>query len=451
MNTCDVAILGAGPYGLSVAAHLRQSKFIDIRILGEPMSFWERHMPAGMLLRSPRVATHIADPGRRLTLDAYEKANGNRFAVKVPPAVTEKFVVREMSKRVPLQDFIKYGHWFLRQADLPVDSRVVSQVECAWGGFRLVFEDGKSLEAGRLIVAAGIAPFAHTPKPFDGLASCSVSHTSHHKEFSKFRDKEVLVIGGGQSALESAVLLDEAGAHVEVLVRESAVHWLGMKRRWMHRKMAAWMFYGPADVGPPGISLLVQRPNLYRRLPRTIQDWWGVRAICPAVSCWVKARTGNVRIHTGCVVVAARAEGERVRVRFNDGSGRVFDHVLLGTGYRVDIERYPFLTAQILKRIERIDGFPVLDEGFETSLRGMHFVGAPAAWSFGPLMRFVAGTEFTSPAVARRILHAKQRRSRMKRTHSRVTRGTRYEEQYPEPLLPHHSNESTEQPRAAQG
>src|SRR4029077_14748937 len=131
MDTCDVAVLGAGPYGLSVASHLRQSKFMDLRVLGEPMSFWERHMPAGMLLRSPRVASHISDPHRRFTLDNYEKAEGSRFIVKVPPTVTEDFVARDMVKKVPLQDFVKYGQWFLRQADLPIDCRVVSRVELA--------------------------------------------------------------------------------------------------------------------------------------------------------------------------------------------------------------------------------------------------------------------------------------------------------------------------------
>jgi FAD-dependent urate hydroxylase len=449
MDTCDVAILGAGPYGLSVAAHLRRSKLLDLRVLGGPMSFWERHMPAGMLLRSPRVATHISDPQRRLTLDDFEKANGNRFAVKVPSTVTEDYIAREMAKRVPLQDFIKYGHWFLRQADLLVDSRVVSYIELAWGGFRLIFEDGKSLEAGRVVVAAGIASFAHIPKPFADLPGSLVSHTSYHNDLGKFRNKEILVIGGGQSAVESAVLLDEAGAHVEVLVREPVMHWLGMKHRWMHGEMAAWMFYGPADVGPPGISLLAQRPNLYRRLPRAIQDQWGVRAICPAVSCWVKARTGNVRIHTGCFVVSARSKGERVRVQLNDGSERVFDHVLLGTGYRVDIECYPFLSPQVLKRIERVNGFPVLDEGFETSLPGMHLVGAPAARSFGPLMRFVAGTEFAAPAVAHRILHPKERYR--KGRHLNASWSARYKEQYADALLSHRGNKSAQEPGTAQG
>lgn len=441
MDTCDVAILGAGPYGLSVAAHLRQSN-LDLRVLGEPMSFWERHMPAGMLLRSPRVASHISDPHRRFTLDNYEKAEGSRFIVKVPPTVTEDFVARDMVKKVPLQDFVKYGQWFLRQADLPIDCRVVSCVELASKGFDLIFGDGKSLRAGRVIVAAGIAPFARVPKPFADLPACLASHTSHHNDLAKFRDKQVLVIGGGQSALESAALLDEAGARVEVLVREPVMRWLGIKNRWMHGKLIGRMFYGPADVGPAGVSLLVQRPNFYRRLPRDLQDGWGPRAIRPAGSCWVKARTANVPIHTGRFVVRARPEGERVRVQLNDGSERIVDHLLLGTGYRIDVARYPFLSPEVLEKIERVDGFPVLKQGFETSLPGMHFVGAPAAWSFGPLMRFVAGTEFVSSAVARQILRVKDS--------SKVSWMARLKEQYARMVLPQHSAESAEESGAAQ-
>jgi thioredoxin reductase len=440
MDTCDVAVLGAGPYGLSVAAHLRQSKLMDLRVIGEPMSFWERHMPAGMLLRSPRVASHLSDPRGRFTLDAYEKANGNALTVKVPPTVTEEFIARDMAKKIPLQDFVKYGRWFLKQANLPIDSRIVSRMELASGGFDLVFEGGESLRAKRVVVAGGIAPFARIPKPFADLPPCLVSHTSHHNDLSKFRGKEVLVVGGGQSALESAVLLDEAGARVQVFVRGPVMRWLGIKRRWMHGKIAGHMLYGPADVGPAGISLLVQRPNLFRRLPRAVQDLWGPRAIRPAASCWVKARTANVRINTGRFVVQARSQGARICVQLNDGSESQFDHVLLGTGFQVDIARYPFLSPQVVAKIERVGGFPVLDEGFQTSLPGMHFVGAPAAWSFGPLMRFVAGTEFASPAVAHRILRVKERQPRPNWL-------AQLKEQCA-PLLPRSQRASVEQPEA---
>src|SRR5438270_5259408 len=148
MERCDVAIVGAGPYGLSAAAHLRRLKGLDIKLLGEPMSFWDRHMPKAMLLRSPWVASHIADPLEQFTLDAYRRVNGDR----------------ELAYPVPVKDFINYGHWFLRQSALPADSRKVTRIDVAPGGFGLSLESGEELQAGRVVVAGGIQPFAHRPE-----------------------------------------------------------------------------------------------------------------------------------------------------------------------------------------------------------------------------------------------------------------------------------------------
>jgi hypothetical protein len=255
-----------------------------------------------------------------------------------------------------------------------------------------------------VVVAAGIQPFAYRPRLFDGFPSSLVTHTSDPHDFARFQHKEVLVIGAGQSALEAAAFLTEAGACVDVLVRSHVLHWIGL-RRWMHAKAIKWMLYGQGDVGPAGISLLVQRPNLFRRLPHDVQTRWARRAIRPAVSERLISRTGNVSIHTDRFVAHAQAEGERLRVRLNDGKERIVDHVVLGTGYRVNVARYPFLSPPILDRLDVVDGYPRLDQGFETSLPGLHFLGAPAALSFGPLMRFVAGTEFVSRALARRLQH----------------------------------------------
>jgi FAD-dependent urate hydroxylase len=187
---------------------------------------------------------------------------------------------------------------------------------------------------------------------------------------------------------------------VEVLVRKPIVHWLG-RHQWMHAKAIAWMLYGSADVGPAGVSLLVQRPNLFRLLPRRIQDQWAVRAIRPAAARWLRSRTQNVTIHANCQVTQARVAGD-------DGSERTVDHVILGTGYRVNIALYSFLPPPLLRLIDIAGGSPRLGPGFESSLHGLHFLGAPAAWSFGPLMKFVAGTEFTSRALTSRILQAKK-------------------------------------------
>ena len=392
MDKCDVAIIGAGPYGLSAAAHLKQLKGLDLRLFGEPMSFWERYMPEQMVLRSPWAGTHIADPENRLTLDVYKRTNGNHH----------------LAYPVPLVDFIKYGHWFHEQTALPADQRKVLRTEPAPNGYQLTLEDGETIHARRVIIAGGIQPFAYRPRMFERLPASLVTHTSELRDFGQFRNKEVLVIGAGQSAVEAAVFLREAGAHAEVLIRNSSLHWL-RHDSWKHAKAIAWMFYGSADVGPAGISLLVQRPNWFRRLPRRVQNWWGRRAIRPAVSQRLEGRTRCMLIQTGRFPVQTRVERERLRVRLNDGSERVVDHVVLGTGYRINVALYPFLSAELLNRLELVDGYPRLDAGFESSLPGLHFLGAPAAWSFGPLMRFVAGTEFVSPALSKRIRQATKR------------------------------------------
>jgi len=230
MDTCDVAIVGAGPYGLSAAAHLRHVRGLDVRLFGEPMSFWERHMPEGMLLRSPWDGSHIADPQNRLTLDVYRRVNGNH----------------QLRYPVSVADFIRYGRWFHEQVALPADRRKVMSIELDPAGYRLILADGDALHARRVVVAGGIQPFAHRPRMFEGLPASLVTHTSEQLEFGKFRDKEVLVVGAGQSALEAAGFLCEAGAQVKVLIRDSTLHWLG-QRPWMHGK-AVKIRHCPATV-----------------------------------------------------------------------------------------------------------------------------------------------------------------------------------------------------------
>ena len=176
----------------------------------------------------------------------------------------------------------------------------------------------------------------------------------------------MLVIGAGQSALEAAGFMRAAGADVEVLIRNPTVHWLGKKRQWLHAPQIRWMLYGRGDIGPAGVSLIVQYPNLFRRLPRRLQDWWGPRAVRPAVFDNLMAST-DVRIRGERFPVRAEVAGERVRVHLNDGTDRPVDHVVLGTGYRIDVARYPFMSPSILDRVRRVNGYPLLDAGLETT------------------------------------------------------------------------------------
>jgi cation diffusion facilitator CzcD-associated flavoprotein CzcO len=390
MTTCDVAIIGAGPYGLSAAATLRTIKGLEVRVFGEPMSFWDQNMPVGMFLRSAWTATHIADPKSLLTLEAFQEAAGRHFFTPVP-----------------LDEFVQYGLWYQRQAVPDVDRRKVMRLETGPVGFRLHLEDGEALGARRVVVAAGIGSFAQRPPEFDHLPRALATHTSEHRDLQKFAGKRVLVVGGGQSALESGALLHEAHAEVEIVSKAPRIHWLqGWASKTLHYRLGKSIkqfLYAPTDVGPAGISQLLARPDLLRRLPRALQDKLRKRATRPAGARWLVDRLKGVPIRLGCSIVSVSVVGEQVKVDLCDGSEWKVDHVLLGTGYKIDISKYGFLAPGLVQSLRRSNGFPVLKEGLESSRPGLHILGAPAAWSFGPLMQFVSGTRYASRALFRRI------------------------------------------------
>jgi cation diffusion facilitator CzcD-associated flavoprotein CzcO len=390
MTSCDVVIIGAGPYGLSAATHLRTIEGIEVRLFGEPMSFWDRNMPVGMLLRSNWTATQIADPNGRLTLEAFQAASGISFSMPVP-----------------LDRFIEYGLWYQRQAVPDVDQRKITRVESHSKGFRVLLEDGEAVLSRRVVIAAGIGAFAWRPTEFKGLPGFLASHTSKHRDLRIFGGKRVLVVGGGQSALESAALLHENGAEAEVVARSTRINWLGgwASKTLHHRfgKLTSRLLYAPTDVGPAGISQLVARPHLLKRLPRGLQDKLRKRAVRPAGARWLVSRLENIPVRLGRSVVSAEVSGERVKVRLDDGSERSVDHLLLGTGYRVDVSKYEFLAPELAQSMHRFNGYPRLKEGLETSIPGLHILGAPAAWSFGPLMQFVSGARYASDALTRCI------------------------------------------------
>src|SRR5580693_6493530 len=384
MTNVDVTILGAGPYGLAAGAHLRQIKGLDLRIFGEPMEFWKSHMPEGMLLRSPWAASHISDPGIVLTMDAFDKDLG----VRIPTPI-------------PLDRFVEYGLWFQRQAVPEIDRRRITRIERASQGFRVTLADGEQLESRRVVVAAGIGSFARRPQPFEGLPPELVTHVSDQRDVRRFVGKRVAIIGAGQSALESAALVHEAGGEVEVIVRASGVHWLGWRARLQKLGPIAKLLYSPFDIGPAGISRIVAVPDSVKYFPRSIQDGFRRRALRPAGARWLVDRFKDIRISSGRSVESAVPSGNTLRLRLDDGSSRDVDHALLGTGYRVDVSRYPFLADEIRKDVVNVNGFPKLTPGFESSVPGLHIMGAPSSWNFGPLMFFVCGTDYAARRLAR--------------------------------------------------
>lgn len=378
----EVTIIGAGPYGLSAGAHLN-AMGVAVRIFGEPMDFWAHKMPQGMLLRSPREASHIAAPTGAYTLDAYEAALGMQPCAPIP-----------------LTTFVEYGCWFQSQLCSNLDRRLVVRVDREQWGFILTLEDGESIRSRRVVVATGPGAFQRKPSVFGNLSPLQVSHCYEGRDIHHFFGKRVAIIGAGQSALESAALLHEAGAAVEVIARNSSLRWVGMHGWLHHLGPVSWLLYSKYDVGPAGISRIVATPKLFHHFPLRLKDKVRTRAVRPAGAKWLPERLTDIEITTGRIVLAATLVRQQVHLKLDDASERYVDHVLLGTGYQVDISHYDLLSQEILQGVRQLDGYPSLGLGFCSSVPGLHFIGATAARSFGPLMYFVAGTKFASRELA---------------------------------------------------
>jgi hypothetical protein len=343
-----------------------------------------------MCLRSPWEASQLSDPARSLTIDAFQTSTGVH-----------------VSRPIPIGHFVAYGRWFQSRAVPNLEQRKVVEIEKNTSGFRAVLADGEVVRCGRVVIAGGIGPFAMRPPQLAVLPRELASHSSEQRDLSIFRGKRVVVIGGGQSALESAALLHESQANVELLVRESTVQWT-WQRPWLHtfRPVGAVLYAWP-DVGPAFISHAVARPGLYRMLPRWLQDSWRAKSVRPNGVGWLKPRLRDVTISTGLAVLSATVRGNQVELKLSDGSHELVDHVLMATGYRVDVRKYKFLSASLVSALRLIGGCPALGRGFESSVPGLHFLGAPAVWSYGPLMRFVAGADFAARAVSQFVVRAR--------------------------------------------
>jgi FAD-dependent urate hydroxylase len=367
-----------------------------VRVFGRVMGFWERHMPRGMLVRSAWSASSLSDPRGELNLDAYE-------ATRPHP----------LPRPLPGEELPRYGHWFQERAVPDVDERLVATVERNGDGFALSTQDGERHTARRVVIATGLGSFPQRPTQFAALGEDLATHSMDVAEPARFAGRSVAVVGCGQSAVETAALLSEAGAQVELIARDTAIRWLirGERLRGVDPILQR-VLYAPTDVGPAGVSRLVAMPNLFRRLPRELQDRLAYRSIRPAATSWLVDRTTEVTMTLGRRISEARPDGGGVLLALDDGSRRRVDHVVLATGYRIDVSAEPVVGDSLRAGLALHDGNPVLRAGFESSIPGLHFVGAYSAWSFGPIMRFVAGTAFTGRAIAKHVSRLSTKRGR---------------------------------------
>jgi cation diffusion facilitator CzcD-associated flavoprotein CzcO len=387
MSRCDVVVVGAGPYGLAASAHLR-SRGLTVRTFGLPMHSWREHMPDGMFLKSEGFASSIDDPKGRLTLRRFCRESGRTYA--------------DVGQPVPIETFVAYGSWFEQHAVPDLEPVKVASVESGAGGFVVRTASSESVEADRVVVATGLTGFAAVPPELLDVPADRRSHTYDHSSFEQFRGRSVTVLGAGQSALETAVLLHEAGAAPQVVSRAPVVRWNprpdgaenGTRRPPLTPLGAGWKMWAYWRFRP-----------MYRHLPAEQRVRIARTTLGPAGAWWLRERlTDDVPVLAGFRLLGAAASNGGVRLQLADPAGVrsvETEHVVAGTGYRVDVDRLAFLAPELRARLERVHGAPRLSAGFESTVPGLYFVGLAAANTFGPAMRFVAGTGFAARRVAR--------------------------------------------------
>jgi pyridine nucleotide-disulfide oxidoreductase len=376
----DVAVVGAGPFGLSVAAHLGARA----RVFGTPLQTWRTRMPPDMLLRSAWEETSLSAPAGRGTIDAW--------------AAAEDEPRREP---LPLQAFLRYGDWFRRTQVAEVDEHDVAAIEEAGRErLRVTTVAGDALDVRAVVLAVGVTPFPHAPPAFADALGDGVGYAIDHTSFEHLAGRRVLVVGAGQAGLESAGLAARAGASVELVTR-SGIRWFADREPHHERGRLGDRLYGLAypavGYGPPPLNRLVLHPDLFAALPRRARRALTRRLLRPGGSPWVRSLVeGRVRLSPGLVPTGLDRANGALRISLSDGSVREAEHVLIATGYRFDPGRLGFLRVPVAVE----DGWPVLDRHFRSSDRRVFFVGYPAEGRFGPVSRFVLGCPFTAPRVA---------------------------------------------------
>jgi thioredoxin reductase len=389
-SAIDVAIVGAGPYGLSLAAHMGATRR-PFRIFGEPMKFWSQRMPKGMRLKSEGFASNLSDPKLQFTLGEFCRQRGIDYA--------------DIGLPVALETFVEYGREFQRRFVPALERVEINQVSAGPAGFDLLASSGECVRAQRVVVATGIGAFEHLPPPLKDLPQTLVSHSSHHCDLTSFKSAKVLVLGAGASALDIAALLRAGGARAELLARTDTLKFhdppceprplLERLREPRSGLGTGWRSRLSCDV-----------PLIFHALPESVRLRAVARHLGPAPCWFVREAVAGMPMHLGATLVAAEPVGGQIRVHYRqEGQDKTLeaDHLISATGFKVALSRLGLLHESLKQRIKSVVDSPMLNRRFESTVPGLYFVGISAANSFGPLLRFAFGADYTARRLARHL------------------------------------------------
>jgi thioredoxin reductase len=391
---CDIAIIGAGPYGLSLAAHLNVRR-LSVRVFGKAMSFWLDNMPKGMHLKSDGFASNLYEPDRIYSLRQFCSEQGlNYDDVAIP---------------VPLEIFTSYGLAFQKRFVPNLQQNDVLSVANNSVGFELRLDNGEIVTARRVVVAVGVQYFRNLPAAIGHLEPKYITHSSEHSDLSSFSNQNVIVLGAGASAIDIAAILHEAGAAVQLVAREPIVQF--HSRGDVNQRSLWKRVRHPSSGIGPGLRarFYCEAPGLFHLFPENLRLLIVRRTLGPAGGWFMKERViGKVTTVLGFSTEAAEVRNDQVYLRLRGQGGSTCelaaDHVISATGYNVDIRRLDFLSPKIRSQIESVENTPILSSSMESSVPGLYFIGAASANSFGPVMRFAFGASFAAPHLAKALV-----------------------------------------------
>jgi cation diffusion facilitator CzcD-associated flavoprotein CzcO len=384
-TSVQVAIIGAGPYGLSVAAHLR-ARGIGFRIFGKPLHSWRAQMPKGMFLKSEGFASNLHDAQAEFTLARFCADNGLAYADQDSP--------------VPLDTFTAYGTAFQQKFVPDLEDEMVVGLERTPDGFRLALDNGETFAARRVVVAVGLSDFRHVPTELASLPPNVLSHSAEHHDLGGFKGRDVTVIGGGSSALDIVAALRAAGADPRLVARRAALKWN------MPSQGHPWRWYPMSGLGGGWRNCFFEHaPMVFRRLPQETRIGIVRRWLGPAGGWPARKYVEQSPVMLGQRLRDAAYRDGHVALRLVDAEGREStvetDHVIAATGYRVDLRRLKFLDDKVRTQLKSAEHAPILSPNFESSVADLYFVGLASANTFGPVMRFLLGARYTARRLSR--------------------------------------------------